>query len=296
MYDEKNCILFLDDARTANRLIFRVLDHDPTAEDILEILNAFKETATLRNIGVHGVTTDGSQLYKETVPVVFPKAIHQTCEFHTKQMVTSAILKDIAQIRRQVERTKTKRLKRGRPVGRAEKAAVRKNVRIQKKSGELFKNRFLFVQKHLSVKDRKTLERITRGLPELRRLRGLADKFYDLYDRRCRQKTALRKLEGLRRSVSRFESDLELLKALKSPMSERSLRFLDDKECPSTSNSVERSNRRFRKMQKSVYRVRSLEHIRQRIALDMFRNLNSAELQKTLSSLNDARNRQNRPP
>jgi hypothetical protein len=36
---------------------------------------------------------------------------------------------------------------------------------------------------------------------------------------------------------------------------DRSLVFLDDKKLPSTSNAVERDNRRFRKMQKTVYRV-----------------------------------------
>ena len=45
--------------------------------------------------------------------------------------------------------------------------------------------------------------------------------------------------------------------------------FLDDKLLPATSNAVERSNRRDRKAQKSIYSVRTAEHIRQRIALDM---------------------------
>jgi len=45
----------------------------------------------------------------------------------------------------------------------------------------------------------------------------------------------------------------------------------DDRLLPSTSNAVERDNRRYRKMQKTVYRVRSQEHISNRIALDMLR-------------------------
>ena len=62
----------------------------------------------------------------------------------------------------------------------------------------------------------------------------------------------------------------EVLKKIESPTIDRSLVFLDDKKLPSTSNAVERGNRRFRKMQKTVYRVRTLENIRNRIALDMF--------------------------
>jgi len=50
-----------------------------------------------------------------------------------------------------------------------------------------------------------------------------------------------------------------------------SLTFLDDKLLPSTSNAVERGNRRYRKMQKHVYRVRTQEQIEARLALDMWR-------------------------
>src|SRR6266568_2024091 len=42
----------------------------------------------------------------------------------------------------------------------------------------------------------------------------------------------------------------ETLKKLFSPTLEKALTFLDDKLLPSTSNAVERGNRRYRKMQK----------------------------------------------
>jgi hypothetical protein len=54
-------------------------------------------------------------------------------------------------------------------------------------------------------------------------------------------------------------------------MLEKALTFLDDKLLPSTSNAVERGNRRYRKRQQSVYRVRTPEQIRTRLALDMWR-------------------------
>jgi hypothetical protein len=59
------------------------------------------------------------------------------------------------------------------------------------------------------------------------------------------------------------------LQKLFTPNREKTLVFLDDSLLPSTSNAVERGNRGHRKMQKSVYRVRSREHIVQRIAFDM---------------------------
>ena len=48
------------------------------------------------------------------------------------------------------------------------------------------------------------------------------------------------------------------------------LTFLGDHCLPATSNAVERSNRRHRKMQKSIYRVRTQTHIVGRIPLDLF--------------------------
>lgn len=48
--------------------------------------------------------------------------------------------------------------------------------------------------------------------------------------------------------------------------------FLDDSLLEAASNSVEAANRRHRKMQKTIYRVRAEESITNRIALDMLRD------------------------
>ncbi len=95
------------------------------------------------------------------------------------------------------------------------------------------------------------------------------DQVYALCDRRCRTQTALDKLAKLRRRLLRFPQVGDTLKKLFSPTLEKALTFLDDKLLPSTSNAVERGNRRYRKMQKSVYRVRTQAQISARLALDM---------------------------
>ena len=100
----------------------------------------------------------------------------------------------------------------------------------------------------------------------------MMDEVYHLFERRCRTDTALEKLTQLRRRVRRFQKLKETLKKLFSPNLEKALTFLDDSLLPSTSNAVERANRRHRKMQKSIYRVRTREHISQRIAIDMQRD------------------------
>jgi hypothetical protein len=74
-----------------------------------------------------------------------------------------------------------------------------------------------------------------------------------------------------------------------SPTLEKALTFLDDKLLPSTSHAVERGNRRSRKRQKHVYRVRTHEQIRARLALDRWREAQAAGRQQTLASLHHAR-------
>jgi hypothetical protein len=289
VYDGPFCILSLVDNRTYKRLLYRVLPHDPTAEDILELLRAFQKILQGRDLTLYGITTDGSALYTEPVRTVFPGVRHQICEFHVKQELNKSVLKAVAQVRRELDKTKTKRQKRGRPSTKEEKAAIRKNERIQAKIGALFEHRYLFVQKELSAKERKTFQEITKGLPELRKLREIVDEVYRLYDRRCRRVTALKKLRRLRERVRRFKRLSNVLKKIESPTVDRSLVFLDDKCLPSTSNAVERGNRRFRKMQKTVYRVRTQENIRKRIALDMFRDLHLPLCYQTIQALHHAR-------
>ena len=61
--------------------------------------------------------------------------------------------------------------------------------------------------------------------------------------------------------------------------------FLDEKLLGATSNAVERGNRRYRKMQKTVYRVRTRRAIEARLALDLLRERQPqgrAETTKTL--------------
>ena len=98
------------------------------------------------------------------------------------------------------------------------------------------------------------------------------DEVYRLFDRRCRTDTALLKLGRLRQRVRRLKALGQALKKLFSPTMEKALVFLDDSLLPATSNAVERGNRRHRKMQKTIYRVRTGQHIRQRIAVDMLRD------------------------
>ena len=179
---------------------------------------------------------------------------------------------------------------RGRPKRLPEaKRTLGRAQRIKRRVGELFEHRHLFVRHHLSVAQRATLKPLVRGEPRLKALRAIMDEVYRLFDRRCRTDTALVKLARLRRRVRCYRRLGRSLDKLKSPNLEKALAFLDDKQMPATSNAVERGNRRHRKMQKSVYRVRRREALKGRIALDMQRDQRAAGRQATIARLHQAR-------
>ena len=235
-----------------------------------------------------GVTTDGSALYPAPLAEVFHGVPHQICTFHIVADVVKAVLGAVASARKSLA-AKQPKVSKGRPSTKAAKAAAHKKKRLDAKHADLFTHRFLLVQHHLSQRERKTLWHITRGLPQLRTLRALMERVYALFDRRCRTRTALDKLATLRRRLLRFTQLGETLKKLFSPTLEKALTFLDDKLLPSTSNAVERGNRRYRTMQKQVYRVRTQMQIRARLALDMWREAQAEGRRQTLESLHHAR-------
>ena len=287
LYDGPFCVLVIVDNRTYKRLIYEVLDHNPTHDDIRSFFSRFKGLLDARGLKLNGITTDASALYPKPLKDVFGDVAHQICEFHIIAELTKCVLKAVAQVRRALKATMPK-LGRGRPSKRKKKASRRRR-RIGKKITDLFDHRYLFVKHHLTKCEKKILSRITRGLPHLRRLRQIMDEVYRLFDRRCRMDTALAKLRDLRTRVRRFKQVAETLGKLFSPNLEKALTFLDDSLLPSTSNAVERSNRRYRKMQKTIYRVRTLEHIIGRIALDMIREAYLHSSDQTLATLHRAR-------
>ncbi len=288
LYDGPFCMLSAVDNHRYKRILYDVLDHDPTHEDIRAFLRRLKMALTARNLALCGVTTDGSALYPEPLREVFGQVRHQICTFHVIAEIGKAVLRAVASARKGLAATQPK-LRRGRPTTPAAKQAARTKKRLAAQRTALFTHRYLGIQRHVSKTERKLLWRITRGLPHVYMLRVLMDQVYALFDRRCRTQTALGKLAKLRRRLLRFPQVGETLKKLFAPTLEKALTFLDDKLLPATSNAVERGNRRYRKMQKSVYRVRTQEQIRARLALDMWREAQAEGRQQTLALLHRAR-------
>jgi hypothetical protein len=74
-----------------------------------------------------------------------------------------------------------------------------------------------------------------------------------------------------------------------SPRLEKALVILDERLLGATSSAVERGNRRYRKMQKTVYRVRTRRTIEGRLALDLLREQQAGGRAATTRALHKAR-------
>jgi len=278
------------DQHRQRRLLYEVLERAPTKDDIASFLRRFQGELDRRRLILRGITTDGSNLYPEAVAATFPGVTHQICRFHVLKELMNGVLHAVAKVRKAL-RTRIPKRPRGRPTRRtaAQRTLIRRAERLEGQHAGLFEHRYLFVRRCLTPAEHATLSRITRSFSELRALREIVESAYSLYDRRCRTATAVEKLRALRRRVHRFKKLRQALKKLDSETVEKSLRYLDDRELPSTSNAVERGNRRHRKMQKSVYRVRKYAQLCGRIALDMLREERQAVRLKAMIALHYAR-------
>ena len=287
LYDGPYCVLSIVDNRTFKRILYRVLDHDPTHADIREFFSAFRAALETRGLLRQGITTDGSPLYPQPIAEVFPGVRHQVCEFHVLAEINKAVLHAGAKVRKQLACQKEP-LGRGRPHqgsqagGPAELASATEDWRVVRASVSVG------CPPPHSCRTQNPPAHHPR-LASVRTLREIMDEVYRLFDRRCRTDTGLAKLAKLRMRVRRFRHVGKTLSKLFSPNLEKALTFLDDKLLPATSNAVERGNRRHRKMQKTVYRVRTQEHIHARIAIDMLRDAQAHGRFDTTQTLHEAR-------
>lgn len=287
LYEDPCCVLSVVDNRRYNRLAYRVLDHNPSHDDVREFLLGLQEQLQRRQLKVRGITTDGSPLYPKVLQELWPNATHQLCVFHVLKDITRSLLHALAGLRQQV-REKLPKGKRGRP-RKEDKKQQRQLARRKQKLADLFTHRHLFVKRHLTAKERVILKRLQRGQEQLVVLRSIMDEVYRLFDRRCRMATALQRLTRLRQRVRRYKRLHGALQVLENENLGKALEYLDDRLLGSTSNAVERGNRRYRKLQKGIYRVRTCRHREQRIALDLYRELHAAARNRTRKALRIAR-------
>jgi hypothetical protein len=165
VYDGPFCMLSVVDNRRSKRLLYEVLDHDPTHDDIRTFLRRLQTSLQARNLALLGVTTDGSSLYPEPLAEVFDKVPHQVCEFPVVKEVVKAVLGAVARARKSLAAPQPT-LRQGRPSTPAATQAARTTKRLAGQRAALCASRYLFVQRHLNTTERKTLWRVSRGLPQ----------------------------------------------------------------------------------------------------------------------------------
>src|SRR5262245_33166187 len=97
LYDGPFCILSAVDNRCYKRLLYDVLEHDPTHEDIRAFLGRLKTALSARALTLLGVTTDGSALYPEPLREASGDLPHQISVFHIVAGVGKAVSLNLSQ-------------------------------------------------------------------------------------------------------------------------------------------------------------------------------------------------------
>lgn len=285
LHDGPYTIFYAVDAVARKRLGFLITREGATEETARRFLRQLQKLGPLV---VLGVTTDGNPIYPPVLAEVFPGARHQICRFHMLKEINLLVLRALAQVRKQLRAEPRRRgrrpkrtTRRNRSETAAQKRARKERQRRAAQSRAIWENRFLFVEKQLSTPQKRRLRGICRGRPELAALRQLVDLVYGLFDRRCRTATASKKLQVLRRRklFQKFPVLEPVCRKLTSPNLDKALEYLDDDLLEGTSNAAERANRRFRKMQKTVYRYRTERMVRARIIFDMLLDYAARSLQ-----------------
>ena len=161
--------------------------------------------------------------------------------------------------------------------------------RIKQKVGELFAHRYLFVQRRLSPSERATLQRICRGWPQLRQPARADGGGLPVVRSAVPDGHSVGQAGEAAGAVAAVRPAAEGAQKLLAPGLEKALVFLDERLLGATSNVVERGNRRYRKMQKTVYRVRTQRAIEGRLALDLLREQHAQGRAQTTKILHKAR-------
>src|SRR2546430_2660910 len=102
LYDGPFGILSAVDNRRYKRLLYDVLDHDPTHDDIRAFLGRLKTALTARALTLLGITTDGSALYPAPLAEILHGVPHHICTLHGLAEVIKAVLGAVASARKRL--------------------------------------------------------------------------------------------------------------------------------------------------------------------------------------------------
>ena len=84
-------------------MLYAVLDHAPTPDDIKAFLERLKTALAARDVALQGITTDGSALSPEPSTEIFGAVPHPRCTFHVIAALVTGILRALASERKRLE-------------------------------------------------------------------------------------------------------------------------------------------------------------------------------------------------
>jgi hypothetical protein len=173
-YDGPFGMLSAVDNRCDKRILYDIVDHDPTPDDIRAFLRRLQTALAARNVTLVGITTDGAALDPAPLAALFSGGPHQICTFHVLADVVKAVGGAGASERKSLA-AKQPTLPKGRPSTPAATPAARIKKRLAEQRAGLCTSRYLFVQRPLHKTARKPLGRVSRGLPQLRARRAVME-------------------------------------------------------------------------------------------------------------------------
>lgn len=258
LYDKTYALVTATDPQQDQPLCYFLTSKGVTKKEIRRLLHR------LRSVGLDPKTviTDDSALYPEPLREVFPQAWHQLCLFHYTKNVTDAVLTGLRCYRKTLPRKRQRR--RGRPSKRGRPRVNRPLPRVLLK-----RQRHLFVKRraNMTEEEAQKLDELLALQPKVRVLRDFMDEYYAIFEREGGSLPRARLRRTLLLKKARYRRCRWLKDALALLADDRDfdrvIGFLRDPAfSEATSNHVERTNRRYRKRQKSHYRLRSDDSIR----------------------------------
>ena len=254
VYDNKDGIIITTDPVKDLIMSTEICKGKPNNEMIKNELKKLKN----RGLEVKTCTRDASPLYINTIQAVFINVLLQICIFHLIKNMIKYFLDWHREIRNQI---KTKKLPRG------------LKVTGNKLKQFLFRKRTLFVKRNLSKEESQIVNKIIDAMPEFKKLRNKYLQFLSIFDSS--------NIEEAEKKYWHFISD-PVVNEKMPKLSKQFIKHFSNKEVFTyllfdksiwkkirTTNHTERTNRKFRKKQKTHYRIRS-EKRREKLVMLMF--------------------------
>ncbi len=262
VYDKEGIIISTDTVK--DTILNITVEKNISNDSVKRHLSLLKENG----LNAKSFTKDGSPLYVNTIQSVFDNILLQDCIFHLQKGIQKHFFSWQKKIRDKIIIPKLKR-------GRKKKGTVTLNsTPLKNIKQELFRSRYLFQKKRLSVEEKIKVSNFYILFPELRKLRRLYILFKRIFTVSSFDE-AKKRYESFINDISARENIPKVLKKLKTSYDRDSLftylKFnIKYRKKIRTTNHTERTNRKFRKKQKTHYKIRKLKNKKKMLKFMMY--------------------------